>query len=113
MDRCSRSFHLAPASACRGPVAACSPLPSTTPAIAHGMVYVSATDQGDGNTGGVVALDLLTGAIRWRTTTPRQIRGGPAVEGDTVAAAQLDGTVLGLDAATGEIRWRSELGAGL
>src|SRR5262249_22010431 len=64
-------------------------------------------------TGGVVALDLATGAIRWRTTTPIQVRGGPAVSGTTVAAAQIDGTVLGLDAATGAIRWRSELGTGL
>lgn len=84
-----------------------------TPAIAAGTVYVTATDQADGQTGGVVALDLATGAIRWRTATPLQVRGGVAVTGTTVATAQLDGTVLGLDAATGAIRWRTELGAGL
>jgi outer membrane protein assembly factor BamB/predicted phosphodiesterase len=84
-----------------------------TPAIAGGAVYVTATDQADGGTGGVVALDLATGAIRWRTPTPVQVRGGVAVTGTTVAAAQLDGTVLGLDTATGAIRWRTELGTGL
>jgi outer membrane protein assembly factor BamB/predicted phosphodiesterase len=83
------------------------------PVIARGTVYVAATDQGHGNTGGVVALDLATGVIRWTTTTDRQIRGGPAIAGDTVVAVQLDGTVLGLDAGSGAIRWRSELGAGL
>jgi outer membrane protein assembly factor BamB len=83
------------------------------PAIARGAVYMTATDQGDGTTGGVVALDLATGAVRWRTTTSIQVRGGVAVTGDTVAAAQIDGTVLGLDAATGAIRWTSELGTGL
>ena len=83
------------------------------PAIARGQVFLTATDQADGATGGVVALDLATGAIRWRTTTPMQVRGGVAVTGTTVAAAQLDGTVLGLDADTGAIRWRTELGAGL
>jgi outer membrane protein assembly factor BamB len=83
------------------------------PAIARGMVYVTATDQGDGSSGGVVALDLATGAIRWRVTTPLQVRGGAAVSGTTVAAVQLDGTVLGLDADTGATRWRSELGAGI
>jgi outer membrane protein assembly factor BamB len=83
------------------------------PVIARGQVFVTATDQGDGATGGVVALDLATGAIRWRTPTPVQVRGGVAIAGATVAAAQLDGTVLGLDADTGEIRWRSELGTGL
>jgi len=84
-----------------------------TPAIAGGAVYITATDQADGGTGGVVALDLATGAIRWRTATPLQVRGGVAVTGTTVATAQLDGTVLGLDAATGAVRWRNELGAGL
>jgi outer membrane protein assembly factor BamB/predicted phosphodiesterase len=83
------------------------------PAIARGQVFVTATDQGDGATGGVVALDLATGAVRWRTTTPKQVRGGVAVTGSTVAAAQIDGTVLGLDADTGAVRWRSELGLGL
>ncbi|HEX3478415.1 MAG TPA: PQQ-binding-like beta-propeller repeat protein, partial [Kofleriaceae bacterium] len=84
-----------------------------TPAIAGGAVYLTATDQADGGTGGVIALDLATGAIRWRTPTPVQVRGGVAATGTTVAAAQLDGTVLGLDTATGAIRWRTELGAGL
>jgi len=83
------------------------------PAIARGTVYVTATDQGDGNTGGVVALDLATGAIKWRTTTAIQVRGGPALVGDTVAVAQLDGTVVGLDADTGAVKWRRELGLGM
>jgi outer membrane protein assembly factor BamB/predicted phosphodiesterase len=83
------------------------------PAIARGTVYITAADQGDGTTGGVVALDLATGAIKWRTTTSVQVRGGPAIAGTTVAAAQVDGTVLGLDADTGAVRWRSELGAGI
>jgi outer membrane protein assembly factor BamB/predicted phosphodiesterase len=83
------------------------------PVIAHGAVYVTATDLGDGNAGGIVALDLATGATRWSVTTPVQIRGGPAIAGTAVVAVQLDGTVLGLDAATGAIRWRSELGAGI
>ena len=83
------------------------------PAITDGLVFVVATDLGDGATGGVVALDLATGAIRWRTTTPVAVRAGVAVTATTVAAAQIDGTVLGLDRATGAVRWRSELGAGL
>lgn len=109
----ARAEELAPPLAARWATAIGGQALQAAPVIAGGTVYVSATDQGDGNTGGVVALDLRTGAIRWRTTTPLQIRGGPAVSGGTVAVAQLDGTVLGLDAATGAIRWRSELGAGL
>ncbi len=83
------------------------------PAIAGGLVFVTATDLADGRTGGVVAVDLATGATRWRVATPSPVRGSPAVAGDTVAIGQLDGTVLGLDVTTGAIRWRYELGAGL
>ncbi|HSS00725.1 MAG TPA: PQQ-binding-like beta-propeller repeat protein [Kofleriaceae bacterium] len=109
----ARTDELAPPLAARWATSIGGHALQAAPAIAGGTVFVTATDQGDGNTGGVVAIDLLTGAVRWRTTTPLQVRGGPAISGATVAVAQLDGTVLGLDAATGAIRWQSELGAGL
>ncbi|HET9627612.1 MAG TPA: PQQ-binding-like beta-propeller repeat protein [Kofleriaceae bacterium] len=83
------------------------------PVIANGTVYVPATDLAQGTTGGVVALDLATGAIKWRTATANQVRGGVAIAGTTVTAAQVDGTVLGLDAASGAMKWKNELGAGV
>ncbi|MEO8699449.1 MAG: PQQ-binding-like beta-propeller repeat protein [Kofleriaceae bacterium] len=83
------------------------------PAIANGLVFVSITDLGDGTTGGVIAIDLATGAVRWRVATAAPVRGGPAIAGATVAIGLLDGTLLGLDAQTGTQRWRYELGAGV
>ena len=109
----ARDAELAPPLALRWATAIGGHVLQTAPAIARGKVYITATDQGDGSSGGVVALDLATGAIQWRVTTARQVRGGLAVSGATVAAVQLDGTVLGLDADTGAVRWRSELGSGL
>jgi outer membrane protein assembly factor BamB len=109
----ARAPELAPPLALRWATPIGGHVLQAAPVIAHGNVYVTATDLGDGTTGGVVALELATGAIKWRTTTPRQVRGGPAVSGTTVAAVQLDGTVLGLDADTGAERWRSELGIGI
>jgi outer membrane protein assembly factor BamB/predicted phosphodiesterase len=79
------------------------------PVIANGSVYAAVTDLGDGNTGGIVAVDLATGHIRWRAPTPLPVRGGIAVAGDTVTTVQIDGTVLALDAATGAVRWRYAL----
>jgi len=84
-----------------------------TPAIADGAVFVTATDLGDGNTGGVIAIELATGKVRWRVATPAPVRGGPSIAGSTVAIGALDGTMLGLDIRTGAVRWRYELGAGL
>lgn len=86
---------------------------SPAPVIANGMVYVTVADLGAGSGGGVVAFDLATGGLRWRTATPLPVRGGAAIAGATVVASQIDGTVLGLDAASGAIRWRHELGIGV
>jgi outer membrane protein assembly factor BamB len=83
------------------------------PAVADGAVFATSTDLADGRTGGVVAFELATGAVRWRAPATAPTRGGPAYADGVVAIAQLDGTVLGLDAITGETRWRYELGAGL
>jgi outer membrane protein assembly factor BamB/predicted phosphodiesterase len=109
----ARVAELAPPVAQRWATAVGGHVLQGAPVIGHGNVYVTATDQGDGTSGSVVALDLATGAIRWRTITALQVRGGPAISGTTVVAVQLDGAVLGLDAATGELRWRHELGTGL
>ncbi|HEX4419183.1 MAG TPA: PQQ-binding-like beta-propeller repeat protein [Kofleriaceae bacterium] len=109
----ARDRELAPPVVAQWATAVGGHILQATPVIAGGTIYITATDQGDGNTGGVIALDLATGAIKWRTPTAVQIRGGAAVAGTTVAAAQVDGTVLGLDAATGAIKWRNELGAGV
>jgi outer membrane protein assembly factor BamB/predicted phosphodiesterase len=83
------------------------------PVIAGGRVFVAVTDLGDGNTGGVVAIDLATGAVRWRVATPIPIRGGLAVVDGIVVAPQIDGVELGLDATAGVIRWRHELSLGI
>ena len=85
---------------------------SARPAIANGVVYVTVTDLANGDTGGVVALELATGTILWRAVTPIQVRGGVAVVEDVVVVPQIDGVVLGLDAATGSERWRYALRPG-
>ncbi len=83
------------------------------PVIANGTVYVPVSDLGEGSTGGVVALDLVTGVQRWRVPTAKPLRGGIAVVDGTVVTPLIDGVVLGLDVATGGLRWRHELSIGL
>ncbi|HET9988560.1 MAG TPA: PQQ-binding-like beta-propeller repeat protein [Kofleriaceae bacterium] len=87
-------------------------LMSARPAIANGVVFVTVTDLANGNTGGVVALELATGKVMWRAVTPIQVRGGVAVVGDIVVVPRIDGVVLGLDAATGAERWHYTLRPG-
>jgi len=83
------------------------------PVIASGTVYAVVTDLADGGAGGVVAVDLATGAVRWRVATPKPVRGAVAVAGDTVTAVQIDGTVLALATADGAVRWHYALSTGL
>lgn len=83
------------------------------PVVTNGVVYATVTDLADGNTGGVIALELATGKLLWRHATTGQLRGAPAVTNRVVAVAQVDATVLGLDAATGNELWRTPLGIDL
>ena len=111
--RGARDRELAPPVVARWATAVGGHVLQAAPVIAGGVVYITATDQGGGDTGGVIALDLATGAVKWRATTPRQVRGGVAVSGTTASAAQIDGTVIGYDAQTGEVRWTADLHTGL
>jgi outer membrane protein assembly factor BamB len=86
---------------------------TSSPIVAGGTVYVATTDLADGSSGGVVAIDLTSGAVRWRVPTAKPIRGGVAFAGGTVFTTQIDGEVLALDAATGAVRWRRAVSAGL
>ena len=108
----ARERELAPPLATRWTAAVGGHVITAAPAIANGMVYVATTDLGDGGAGGIVALDLATGQIRWRAPASKPVRGGVAVVGDTVVATQIDGRVLALDAGSGAVRWRYELSTG-
>jgi outer membrane protein assembly factor BamB len=83
------------------------------PVVSNGVVYVTASDLGGGDQGGVVALDLATGAERWRHVTRRSVRNAPAVGAGVVVAGLVDGEVHGLDAATGALLWTYQLSEGL
>jgi len=108
-----RGRELAPPLVARWATAVGGHVLQAAPVIAHGSVYITATDQAGGSAGGLLAIDLASGATQWRATTPVQLRGGATVSGTTVAVAQIDGTVLGFDTQTGAARWRRELGIGL
>ncbi|MFT4038334.1 MAG: PQQ-binding-like beta-propeller repeat protein [Thermomicrobiales bacterium] len=74
-----------------------------TPAIADGVVYVG-TFGSSQNT--FVALDLQTGAERWRLdgVDSENFRAAGAAE-DLVFLPSDDGTLRALDVATGDVRW--------
>ncbi|NOT08124.1 MAG: PQQ-binding-like beta-propeller repeat protein [Gemmatimonadales bacterium] len=55
--------------------------------------------------GGVYALDLVTGARRWRVTTGGKVHATPAVHDGLVVVGSFDGRVYGIDLGSGASRW--------
>jgi alcohol dehydrogenase (cytochrome c) len=61
--------------------------------------------------GWLTAIDLATGAVRWRYDSPTPVVAGvTATAGGLVFAADLTGNVLAFDAATGAELWRHSTG---
>jgi outer membrane protein assembly factor BamB len=82
-----------------------------SPVVAGGLVYAPVVDLADGTMGGVVALDLLTGAEVWAARAG-SVRNAPAVADGRVMFATTDGVLHAVDAATGHEQWTLDLGQG-
>ena len=82
------------------------------PVVNAGLVVVT-YGRGPGvGTGGVAALDAVTGAVRWQRELPPEGAGQPSggmgsavFYGSLVIASSGDGRIYGLDRATGSIVW--------
>jgi outer membrane protein assembly factor BamB len=87
----------------------------SSPAIVDGVVYV-----GDGPIGGLYAVDLATGALRWRFQATGATLSSPAVADGVVYVGTIPdeqyghgdqpAALIAVDAVTGEERWRFEPG---
>ena len=77
---------------------------AASPAVAHETVYIG-TEKGQ-----VVALDVRTGAVRWKTELGGAIRSSPAVADETLYVGSTDGHLYALDTATGSVSWQFETG---
>ena len=78
------------------------------PVVANGIVYAGSTDFN------VYAIDLNTGARRWRFPTQAAINEAePVVVDGVVYVASQDHSVYALDARTGKLRWRHSTGSAL
>lgn len=59
-----------------------------------------------GNEAGMVVRLTSAGQVVWRTSVGREVAARPALVGETVVAATVEGEWVGLSLATGEQRWR-------
>jgi len=76
----------------------------SSPVVAEGMVYLGSGDQH------LYALDVATGALRWKVKTGDVIHASPAVAGGRVYIGSFDRTMYALDAKTGAIQWTFQTG---
>ncbi len=80
-----------------------------SPVVSNNRVFISVSDFGDGLMGGVVALDLLSGAILWEHRVAFSVRNAPAVSANRVFFVSNDGTLHAVDVLTGNSLWTYEL----
>ncbi len=73
------------------------------------------TDQLEGKAwGSLTAVDVATGAVRWRHKDPHPMMAGAlSTAGGVVFTGDADGFVLALDARTGKELWRFRTGSGI
>lgn len=67
--------------------------------ITDGVVYATT------GTGGVRAITLKDGALKWKTSVGAPVRGAPAAGGGIVAVITADNQTLALESDTGAQRW--------
>ena len=77
---------------------------NSSPAVSDGLVFAGSSDGQF-----VQAVDLATGAEKWRMKTESLVWSSPAVAGGLVYFADWVGFVYALDARTGAERWRSRI----
>ena len=82
------------------------PKPATSPAIAAGVLVVSAGD-------GVYGLDAATGAVRWQLPAEAPVKSAPAIDGGSVYVGLPDGSLAAVDLQTGALRWRTSVGGAI
>ena len=76
----------------------------SSPALANGTVYFGS---GDGN---VYALDVTSGALRWKFHTGNVVHASPAIAGGILYVGSWDSYFYALDAASGKEVWRFKTG---
>jgi len=78
----------------------------SSPVVYEGIVYVG------GRSGGVYAVNAVTGELIWDYSSDGWVDATPAVSSTTVFVPSRDGNLYALDRFTGDLLWQAPLGAG-
>jgi outer membrane protein assembly factor BamB len=81
-------------------------LAASSPAYAHGRIFVTLLKGGRGGGGRVAALRATDGRLLWSRSLPSRSESSPLVDHGRVYFGSEDGTVYALRASDGAVRWR-------
>ena len=84
----------------------------TSPVVYCGMVYVASVDENALGKAAVVAMDAVTGAVRWKYAVRSSVKNSIAATQGLVFAQDVDGHLYALDASTGRLVWEKKLDVG-
>src|SRR5215203_28891 len=76
----------------------------SSPTVAGGVVYFGSGDNY------VYALDVASGALKWKFKTGDVVHASPAIANGTVFIGSWDRNMYALNAASGEMKWKFETG---
>ena len=71
-----------------------------SPVVAENVVYFGSTDHY------IYAVDLQSGALKWKSKTGSGVTSSPAVENGLVYFGSYDGIFYAVDAETGKLKWK-------
>ncbi len=82
---------------------------ASSPIISKGKVFAATLDDAMAKNACILALDIKTGKLLWKTVVGVSIKHTPAVDGKRVYASGVDGTVFALDVNNGKILWKTSI----
>ena len=79
----------------------------TAPVLVSGDMVIASVKDEDRAYGAIEALDLHSGALRWRAELNSSVKSTPARHGNTLIAVEVSGDVVALDLETGRQIWHN------
>lgn len=81
----------------------------TSPIVYRDVVYIASVDENASGKAAIVAMNALTGAVRWKCPVRSSVKNSIAATQGLVFAQDVDGHLYAIDASTGRLVWEKQL----
>ena len=80
---------------------------ASSPVISGGKVFVATLDDAMAKNASVIALDVKSGKLLWKTVVGSSVKHTVAADADRVYGSCVDGTIFALSAKDGKLLWKT------